>query len=59
VIGFDTLNWVHNDPNGEAHLLAGGYVNHNNGRKIRYSRRNWERRWRPDGSGWMVLVRPI
>ena len=59
VIGFDTLNWIHNDPNGEADLVAGGYVNHSNGRKIRYSRRNWERRWRPDGNGWMVLVRPI
>jgi len=59
VKGFDTLNWIHQDPNGEADIVGGGYVNRTNGRNIRYSRRNWERRWRPDGSGWMVLVRPI
>lgn len=59
VIGFDNLHWVHHDPNGEADLVNGGYVNHTNGRKIRYTRRNWERRWRPDGAGWVVLVRPI
>jgi hypothetical protein len=59
VIGFDTMHWVHHDPNGEADLVNGGYVNHTNGRKIRYTRRNWERRWRPDGAGWVVLVRPI
>lgn len=59
VIGFDTLHWIHHDPNGEADLVNGGYVNSTNGRKIRYSRRNWERRWRPDGAGWLVVVRPM
>ncbi len=59
VIGFDAMNWVHNDPNGEADLVGGGYLNQTNGRKIRYSRRNWEKRWRPDGAGWLVLVQPI
>lgn len=59
VIGFDTLSWTHHDPNGEADMVNGGYVNRTNGRKIRYSRRNWERRWRPDGGGWCILVQPL
>jgi len=59
VIGYDATHWVHHDPNGEADMVNGGYVNHSSGRQIHYSRRNWDRRWRPDGSGWMVLVRPI
>jgi hypothetical protein len=59
LVGFDAMNWIHHDPNGEADMINGGYVNSTNGRKIRYSRRNWERRWRPDGNGWYVSVRPI
>jgi len=59
VIGFDAMNWVHHDPNGEADIVNGGYVNHSKGRAIRYTRRNWERRWRPDGKGWLVLVQPL
>lgn len=59
VIGLDATHWIHHDPNGEADMVTGGYVNHTNGKKIKYTRRNWERRWRPDGQGWMILVQPL
>lgn len=59
VIGCDATHWVHHDPNGEADMVHGGYVNHCNGKEIRYTRRNWERRWRPDGAGWLILVQPL
>jgi hypothetical protein len=60
VIGFDPENWVHHDPNGEADMIRGGYVNHSGGREVHYSRRNWERRWEADGpsTGWAMLIRP-
>ncbi len=60
LIGFDQTHWIHNDPNGEADLLAGGYTTHQNGAGVRYSRKNWDRRWLVDGasSGWCVLVKP-
>jgi hypothetical protein len=60
VIGFDTSYWIHNDPNGEANLLAGGYTTNRNGAGVRYSRKNWDRRWLIDGAstGWCVLVKP-
>lgn len=57
VIGFDASTWVHHDPNGEGDMVNGGYVNHSKGKGVRYSRKNWERRWRPDGGGWMVVVK--
>jgi len=60
VIGFDQSHWIHNDPNGEADLLAGGYTTNQNGAGVRYSRKNWDRRWLVDGAstGWCVLVKP-
>ncbi len=59
-IGFTPEAIVMNDPNGEADMVAGGYVNHSNGAGIRYSRRNWLRRWEADGpgTGWALLVKP-
>ena len=59
-IGFTPDAIVMNDPNGEADMVAGGYVNHSNGAGIRYSRRNWLRRWEADGpgTGWALLVKP-
>lgn len=61
VIGFDPENWVHHDPNGEADMTRGGYVNHSGGREVHYSRRNWERRWEADGpsTGWAMLIKPL
>lgn len=59
-IGFDAERFVMNDPNGEADMRNGGYVNHTQGNGITYSRRNWLRRWEADGpgTGWALVVRP-
>jgi len=59
-IGFTPEAIVMNDPNGEANMIAGGYVNNSNGAGIRYSRKNWLRRWEADGpgTGWALLVKP-
>lgn len=61
VIGFDPEAFIHNDPNGEADMVNGGYIS-NGGRAgagVRYSRRNWLRRWEVDGrgTGWYLRVR--
>ena len=60
VIGFDPGYWILNDPNGEADLINGGYVNHSKGAGVRYSRERFERRWCADGAatGWCLLVKP-
>lgn len=60
VIGFTPSALVHHDPNGEADLVNGGYVNHTGGRGASYSRKNWLRRWEvPNpGSGWAMLCAP-
>lgn len=57
-IGFTKDGIIMNDPNGEANMLSGGYVNHTNGKGIHYSRKNWLRRWLPEGPacGWAILV---
>jgi hypothetical protein len=57
-IGFTRKAFIFNDPNGEADMVRGGYVNHTNGKGISYSRQNWLRRWLPEGSacGWAILV---
>lgn len=59
VIGYTDTHWIHNDPNGEADLLNGGYENAFNGKGIHYSRTNWNRRWLVEGaaSGWMMDIR--
>ena len=60
IIGFDPGYWIVNDPNGEADLINGGYVNHTKGAGIKYSRKRWDRRWEVDGAstGWALLVKP-
>jgi GH24 family phage-related lysozyme (muramidase) len=60
IIGATSGAFIHNDPNGEADLVNGGYVNHSNGAGIAYSRKNWLRRWEVDGpgTGWAMLVSP-
>jgi hypothetical protein len=59
-IGFTPTHFVHNDPNGEANLVNGGYVNNSAaaGKGVKYSRKNWLRRWECDGNntGWAILV---
>lgn len=59
VITGSTLSaFIHNDPNGEADIINGGYVNNTKGNGIAYSRKNWLRRWEVDGpgTGWAMLV---
>lgn len=60
VIGFDKENFVHHDPNGDADMVNGGYINNEStaGCSICYSRKNWLKRWECDGNGtgWALLV---
>jgi hypothetical protein len=62
VIGFTPDAFIHNDPNGEADMVNGGYVTTSRtaGRGVPYSRKNWLRRWEADGksSGWYMDIRP-
>ena len=60
VIGFDPDYWILNDPNGEADLINGGYVNHTKGAGVKYSKQRFNRRWEVDGAstGWALLVKP-
>lgn len=60
VIGADPQAFVHHDPNGEAALVEGGYVDRGPkaGQAVRYSRKNWLPRWLVDGAGWYLDVRP-
>lgn len=59
-IGFTPDSFVFNDPNGEADMVNGGYVSHlqSRGKGVKYSRKNWLRRWECDGqnTGWAILV---
>jgi len=59
-IGFTPDTFVHNDPQGEADMLNGGYVSNSaaRGKGVKYSRKNWLRRWECDGNntGWAILV---
>jgi hypothetical protein len=61
-IGFTPSSFVHNDPNGEANMVDGGYISTSpsRGKKVSYSRKNWLRRWECDGNntGWAITVRP-
>lgn len=66
VSGWNHHGTIHQDPYGEADLIAGGYVNHSGGADVLYSWRNWLRRWEvthvgaryrhTPGTGWAVLV---
>ena len=57
IIGYTPTHWIHHDPNGEADVVNGGYFNYTNGKAIKYSRRNWDSRWRVGGSGgWYMEI---
>ena len=64
VIGWDpaTRQLLMHDPNGEADLVNGGYVSTalSSGKALRYSERNWGRRWQVEGpgSGWWIQLNP-
>ncbi|WP_010311372.1 hypothetical protein [Synechococcus sp. CB0101] len=55
MIGWDPAKrqFLMHDPNGEADLVNGGYVNTSigGGAGQRYSERNWGRRWMVEGAG--------
>ena len=59
ITGFDPDYWIVNDPNGEADLINGGYVNHTKGAGAKYSRQRFNRRWEVDGAstGWALVVK--
>jgi hypothetical protein len=59
VIGYTDVAWIQNDPNGEAYLVGGGYANNAKGGGVVYSRKNWNPRWMPGGTGgWYLTCRP-
>jgi GH24 family phage-related lysozyme (muramidase) len=65
VIGWDpaTHQLLMHDPNGESDLVNGGYVSQgiNSGKDLRYSERNWGRRWQVEGAGtgWWIQISPL
>ena len=59
VIGYTAAAWIQNDPNGEANLAGGGYTANTKGAGVVYSRKNWNPRWMPGGTGgWYLSVSP-
>jgi hypothetical protein len=59
VIGYTATAWIQNDPNGEANLVGGGYTTNTKGAGVVYSRKNWNPRWMPGGTGgWFLSVSP-
>jgi len=59
VIGYDASGVIMNDPYGSCDLVNGGYPQNHNGARQHYSYKNWEPRWRPQGSGgWYLTCRP-
>lgn len=58
--GFTPTHFVFNDPYGESDMINGGYISTKTkaGEGIRYSKKNWLRRWEVDGAntGWAILV---
>ena len=59
LIGYTAAAWIQNDPNGEANLAGGGYTANTKGAGVSYSRKNWNPRWMPGGTGgWYLSVSP-
>lgn len=59
VIGYSDAAWIQNDPNGEALLVQGGYTSNTKGGGVVYSRKNWNPRWMPGGTGgWYLTCQP-
>ena len=57
VIGYTETVTIHNDPNGEADLIHGGYTANTNGASQQYSWKNWLPRWEvAGGDGYMLYV---
>ena len=59
ICGHTAAAWIQNDPNGEANLVGGGYTANTKGAGVVYSRKNWNPRWMPGGTGgWYLSVSP-
>lgn len=60
IIGYTPTHFIFHDPNGEASLVSGGYVNTKGGKAVAYSRKNWLPRWEVDGknTGWYLTCEP-
>lgn len=60
VVGYTPTHFIHNDPNGTANLVNGGYESSKGGANVAYSRKNWLPRWLIEGpeSGWLLKIRP-
>ena len=56
VTGYAAAAWIQNDPNGEASLVGGGYTGNTKGAGVIYSRKNWNPRWMPGGTGGWYLT---
>jgi GH24 family phage-related lysozyme (muramidase) len=56
IIGYNAEAFIHNDPNGQANLTNGGYINKTKGAGIAYPRKSWLPRWLLEGpnSGWCM-----
>lgn len=59
IVGCTYTHWIVNDPAGELDLVNGGYHLSNNGDHLRYSKKNFNRRWEllpsgeyAPGNGW-------
>jgi hypothetical protein len=61
VVGLEDGSAVVNDPFGRADLVHGGYVDTwiTAGQAVRYSEKNWGRRWQVEGpgTGWSIIAR--
>lgn len=57
-IGIDAETVAIHDPMGEPLLVSGGFVPGKSGRAVRGSRRNFGRRWSPEGpgNGWLLTA---
>jgi hypothetical protein len=60
ISGFTADHWIHEDPNGVADMVNGGYTSNWNGHQVKYTRRNWNPRWivGGEGDGWWMQVKP-
>ena len=59
VVGWDKDSFILHDPNGEANLISGGYINYTGGEYVHYSYKNWVPRWEVvGGDGWYLTCRP-
>jgi hypothetical protein len=56
VVGYTDKGLILHDPNGEADLVNGNYLNNSNGKYIHYSYKNFMPRWCVDGpnTGWYM-----